>query len=388
MPRPKLEEQNGKSENTFDLMSHDSTHVRLVLEAENQSKMARSKAMDMLQKYSKELPKDSGCDKENDISNSNPDNSEERDDICPAGQYSASPYINCMNQFTNNDEQEEEQQQQEQHQQEQQGESNIRLEEQEQQRDDIFNDNFQELTERDLEQIARCLIPLSPKGLKKHKAKQVSGRFEFKRINTGGLSIVKCFQKQTIMSPEDLPSNKKSEGGSVQSQKTKQKDFTPKKGKRGGLRRRFSFSSKSKAGKDADSGIFTDDALLHEENKDTKESLSPIKQGLNKKIKAGDLPPKPTPRPKPTRKMSIGAPSSRATASDVDYEEVISVESDMSDLSDVSVSDKVKQRGPVVLTEAMLETAVIPDSICLKKNIKLTKMASLRRKLSFSKGKI
>jgi len=60
----------------------------------------------------------------------------------------------------------------------------------------------------------------------------------------------------------------------------------------------------------------------------------------------------------------------------------------MSDLSDVSVSDKVKQRGPVVLTEAMLETAVIPDSICLKKNIKLTKMASLRRKLSFSKGKI
>ena len=378
MPRPRFEEQTNKSENTFDILSHDSTHVRLVMEAEKQSNIARSKAVDMLRKYSKQLPKDlvkKETEKENYIKD--PENPEERDDVYP-GQYSASPYINCRNQFTNDEQEEEE-------------ECNDRSEEQ--QRDDIFNENVQDLTEQDLEQIARCLLPFSPKGLKKHKAKQVAGRFEFKRINTGTLSIVKSFRKQEIMAPEDLPSPKKADdGGSIQTQKMKHTDFSPKKGKRGGLRRRFSFSSRSKAGKDVDSGIFTDDALLHgaeeEENQDKNVSLSPTKQGLNRKPKAGDLPPKPSPRPKPKRKMSIGAPSSRATASDVDYEEVISVESNMSDLSEVSISDKVKLRGPVVLTQAMLDTAVIPDSICLKKNIKLTKMASLRRKLSFSKGKI
>ena len=312
--------------------------------------------MDILQKYSNQMGE-----------------VENRDDTYP-GQYSASPYINCRNQYENDNENNDDGQ-----------ESNDGS--QKQQRHGIFDENF-DLTEEDLEQIARCLLPLSPKGLKKNKAKQVSGRFEFKRINTGAVSVVKSHQKLDVMSPEDLPSPKEREGAAKHG---KQKDFSPKKGKRGGLRRRFSFSSnRSKSGKDVDSGIHTDDALFHGYEEQEQKQKSPTKQGLDKKIKAGDLPPKPSPRSKPKRELSesVGAPSSRATASDVDHEEVISVESDMSDLSEMSIAEKAKERGPIVLTEAMLKTAVIPDTICLKKNVKLTKMEALRRKLSFSKGKI
>lgn len=319
--------------------------------------------MEILQKYSNQMAE-----------------TETRDDTYP-GQYSASPYINCRNQYQNDNDNANENVAADHDGQESNDGSQL------QQRHGIFDQNFDELTEEDLEQIARCLLPLSPKGLKKNKAKQVSGRFEFKRINTGAVSVVKSHQKLDVMSPEDLPVPKEREGAQKNG---KQRDFSPKTGKRGGLRRRFSFSSnRSKAGgKDMDSGIHTDDALFHG---DGEQEMSPTKQGLNnKKVKAGDLPPKPSPRPKPKRELSdsVGAPSSRATASDIDHEEVISVESDMSDLSEMSISEKAKERGPIVLTQAMLNTAVIPDTICLKKNVKLTKLESLRRKLSFSKGKI
>ena len=354
MPRPRFDEHE-TSEQTLDLFSHDSTHVHLVIEAEKQSTIAREKAMEILQKYSNQMAE-----------------TETRDDTYP-GQYSASPYINCRNQYENDPADDDGQE----------SKDGSQL----QQRHGIFDHDFDELTEEDLEQIARCLLPLSPKGLKKNKAKQVSGRFEFKRINTGAVSVVKSHQKVDVMSPEDLSVLREREGAPKNG---KQRDFSPKKGKRGGLRRRFSFSSRSKAGKDVDSGIYTDDALFHGDGEQEEKQMSPTKKGLNKKANAGDLPPKPSPRPKPKRELSesVGAPSSRATASDADHEEVISVESDLSDLSEMSISEKARDRGPIVLTEAMLKTAVIPDTICLKKKVKLTKLEVLRRKLSFSKGKI
>ena len=360
MPRPRLDEHE-TSEQTLDLFSHDSTHVHLVIEAEKQSTIAREKAMEILQKYSNQMAE-----------------TETRDDTYP-GQYSASPYINCRNQYVNDNDNENDAADDD----GQKSNDGSQL----QQRHGIFDHDFDELTEEDLEQIARCLLPLCPKALRKNKAKQVSGRFEFKRIITGAVSVVKSHQKLDIMSPEDLSVMKEREGAPKNG---KQRDFSPKKGKRGGLRRRFSFSSRSKAGKDVDSGIYTDDALFHGDGGQEEKQMPPTKKGLNKKAKAGDLPPKPSPRPKPKRALSesVGAPSSRATASDADHEEVISVESDLSDLSETSISEKARERGPIVLTEAMLQTAVIPDMICLKKKVKLTKLEVLRRKLSFSKGKI
>jgi hypothetical protein len=389
MPRPRFDEEYSKSEQTLDLFSHDSTHVRLVLEAEKQSNLARSKAMDILQKYSKDYGIDNDDDeKHRDMEN--PSGYEERDeqDLVIDDQNMDSPYIQTRSQFIDINGQDSPQDLDAQ---------SFAGSEGEQVKNDVFDEKCDELTEEDLEHIAYCLLPLSPKGLRKNKAKHISGRFEFRRINSGSVSVVKSHQTLSIMSPEEL---KKQQGGLEVGKKTIKtrkdpNDFSPKKGKPGGLRRRFSFSSRSRASRDFDSGIHTDDACLHGtdddvNNKERKQPHStPLHSSpLHKEVKKGDLPPKPTPKPKPVRKMSLGAPSSRATASDVDYDEVISAITNMSDISEVSIAEKAKERGPIVLTEAMLKTAIIPETICLKTKVKLTKIEVLKRKFSFGKGKI
>lgn len=391
MPRPRFDEEFNKSEQTLDVFSHDSTHVRLVLEAERQSNLARSKAMDILQKYSKDYGMDNNDDNNLQTELDNAYSDEDRDDRnLGIDQNPESPYVQTRSQFIDMNGQDTPQDLDVQ---------SLAGSEGEQLKNDVFDEKCDELTEEDLEHIAHCLLPLSPKGIKKNKAKQVSGRFEFRKINSGSVSVVKSHQKLSIMSPDDL---KKQQGESAIDKnaiKTRkdQNDFSPKKGKPGGLRRKFSFSSRSRASKDVDSGIHTDDACLHGTATDDESNIKDRKQShstqihsspLQKEVKEGDLPPKPTPKPKPVRKMSMGAPSSRATASDVDYDEVISAITNMSDISEVSIAEKAKERGPVVLTEAMLKTAVIPETICLKTKVKLTRIEVLKRKFSFGKGKI
>mmetsp|Transcript_12249 Transcript_12249/g.22960 ORF Transcript_12249/g.22960 Transcript_12249/m.22960 type:complete len:394 (+) Transcript_12249:300-1481(+) len=393
MPRPRFDEEFNKSEQTLDVFSHDSTHVRLVLEAEKQSNLARSKAMDILQKYSKDYGIDDIDDKQQHQQQSELENSpsdEDRDDRdLMIDLTMESPYIQSRSQFMDMNRQEDTPQDLD--------VQSCTASEGEQQKNDVFDEKCEELTQEDLEHIAHCLMPLSPKGLKRNKAKQISGRFEFRRINSGSVSVVKSHRALSIMSPEDF---KKQQGGSTAVKntiKTREdpNEFVPKKGKPGSLRRRFSFSSRSRASKDVDSGIHTDDACLQgtDDESNKKERKQPHStqvhsNPLQKQVKEGDLPPKPSPKIKPVRRMSMGAPSSRATASDIDYDEVISVVTDMSDISEVSIAEKAKDRGPVVLTEAMLKTAIIPETICLKTQVKLTRIEALKRKFSFSKGKI
>jgi len=359
------------SEQTFDVFSHDSTHVNLVMEAEKESNIARLNAMDILQKYSKDIADDDDDDDKT--------TKEERDERqLTINRYSASPYIDCRNQYRENTDVE-----------------NNSADEQSKASSktpppSVF-DEWDAPTEQDIEQLVKHLLPLSPKGWKKNKAKQISGRFEFKQINSV-LSVVKSHNELSIKSPDS-----QSQGGgdgSVSVGKMK-----VKKGKKGGMRRRFSFSSRSKAGgRDVDSGIHTDDAYLQDVHivKDITPPEQPGNPGNSqphKTVKKGDLPPKPVTTPKAKQRnlsLSLASPSSQGSASDIDGDEVISVASNLSDLSLISVSEKARLRGPIVLTTAMLQTmenAVIPDMICLKHSVKLSKMAILKRKLSFgSKG--
>jgi hypothetical protein len=381
MPKPRFghEMEMGKSDQTLDVMSHDSTHVRLVIEAEKQSNIARSKALDILNKYSKDLGNDDECNDDDDDNNDH-DNDEKkdegRDDKQETIESYSSPYNEVRNQYIDNNDKEE-----------------IPCDDEcdtTSEKDSVFDNKFDDITDEDLEHIARCLIPLSPKGLKKNRAKNISGRFEFKRINNGALAVVKSHKELHIMKEDEI---------SKQAEKSNQSK-PEKRGRKFGLKRRKSIRrarSRSRASRDFDSGIHTDDACLHDDQtvKDSSKLQMKAKasqKALNKKVKDGDLPPKPTPKPKekPKRDRSVGAPSSRATASDIDSEEVISVVSfsSMSSMSEMSVAEKMKERGPIVLTQAMMDTAVIPDMICLKKNVKLTKIQVLKRKLSFSKGKI
>lgn len=374
MPKPRFDREmdSGKSEMTLDVFSHDSTHVRLVIEAEKQSNIARTKALEILNKYSKDFD-DENVDKEN---GKNED--EGRDDGQGVSKSQTSPYTEARNQYIDISNKE------------------VPCDDEDDcgdasQKDGVFDEKFEDLSEEDLEHIARCLKPLSPKGLKKKKNKNISGRFEFKRINNGALAVVKSHDELKIMKSSDaskLPGENENEAKEE------------RRGRRFSLKHRKASRrarSRSRASRDFDSGIHTDDACLQNMDEQTVKDSSKLKMNvkpsqpvLNKEIKKGDLPPKPNVKPKEKIKRdgSVEAPSSRATVSDADIEEIISVVSSMSSLSEKSVAEKMKERGPIVLTQAMLETAVIPDMICLKKNVKLTKMQVLKRKLSFSKGKI
>lgn len=398
MPKPRFGEDKAKSEQPLDLFSHDSTHVQLVIEAEKQSNLARLKAMDILSKYSRDVQdetkdvedtkdakdvkdtRDMNDTRDKIENNDNEEATEEERDDDERDITTSSSYYEVRNQYMNDKEE-------------------IPCDDDyvKSQKDDIFNNKFGELTDEDIEHIARCIVPLSPKGLKRNKVKNVSGRFEFKRINTGTVSVVKSHEKLTIISKEELS---KAAGKAIESKNKSTQRGRKKKGLvsriagRSRSRSRSRMRSRSR-NRDMDSGIMTDDACLQNVDEQTVQNNArlqprqekPVK--LNKEVKRGDLPPKPMPKPNPIkRERSFGAPSSRATASDEDYEEVISVESSMSPLSEVSVAEKMKQRGPIVLTQGMLDTAVIPEMICLKTYVKLTKIQKLKRKLSFSKGRI
>ena len=381
MIRPTLEVNKQSSD--IDLFSHDSTHVRLVIEAEKQSDLARTKAREILQKYSKDYNEDG------EKKNEEPGMQENRDDGFQSTieKYSQSPYIHCMDQYSPEEDEEAKRDENE----------------------GVFDKGgLEDLTDDDVAQIARCLQPLSPKGLRRNKAKKVSGQFEFKRINNGAISVVKSNRKlEIITNPDDILEHAEAFAAAKKNTKKKKGGFSPKKGKKGGLKRRFSFSSRSRGGA-TDSGVFTDDACLKMSSSQSqteayinsmndnspKTAAVAVVNPLKKEVKNGDLPPIPTKKKPAVRRLSIVAPSSVATASDgdVDGEEIISVVSNISEISEVSVAEKYKNRGPVVLTKAMLEQAVIPDTICLKYRKKQTKMQSLglkmKRKLSFGKRQI
>lgn len=375
------QELMGKSDPSLDVLSHDSTHVRLVMEAEKQSSIARYNASEILSKYSKDKSVDE------------PDKNEEgRDDDVDDKQEEPlepqiSEYMEYRNEYIDNNKEK------------QDVTANNNNDETSSKKESVFDEQFEEITDEDLEHIAKCIMPLSPKGLKKGKKKKMSGRFEFMRINNGALTVVKSHRKMNIKSTGDISEEKKEEK-ELESEKSAEPE---KRGRLFSMKSRRSSRrsrSRSRASRDFDSGIHTDDACLQnldeqsvKEKSKLKMKAKPTQSAYNKEVKQGDLPPKPSmPKPKVSPKSdddkSVISTSSKATASDYDFEEVISVETGMSSLSEMSVSEKMKKRGPIVLTESMIDNAVIPDMICLKMNVKLTKIQVLKRKMSFSKGKI
>ena len=382
------------SQQTLDLFSHDSTHVRLVMEAERQSDLARERATSILQKYSKDADNDKGNAQQNQAT-------ESRDEINQHTQYN--PYNNSRLEDHANIEEENNNGKYDvidsflQHEKERRNEEDnddASQEPEETAQNEMF-EMMQDTSPVDMAHIAHCLLPLSPKGAPKNKAKRISGQFEFKRINGGALTVVKSasedgshysFQSQHSKSSRRSKKSTSSKGS--------------RKSKRKGFIRRLSFGSRSKC------SMNTEDALIgasrsvservtkQEKNdidndaKTAKGPLTGTKTTPEKEKRAGDLPPKPRP---PTRRVNSVAPSSKAEASDAGEEEVISVVSDISDLSLESVAQKARNRlknGPIVLNEAMLSEARIPETICLKKQMKLTKIEKIKRKISFRKGNI
>lgn len=384
------------SQQTLELFSHDSTHVRLVMEAERQSDLARERATSILQKYSKDADNDKGNAQQKQAT-------ESRDEINHHAQYN--PYSNSR--FEDNDYVEEEnnngkydvidsflQHEKERRSEEDNDDDGASQEQEETAQNEMF-EMMQDTSPVDMAHIAHCLLPLSPKGAPKNKAKRISGQFEFKRINGGALTVVKTagedgshhsFQSQLS----------KSSRGSKKSMSSK----SSKKSKRGGFRRRFSFGSRSKCSMNTEDALIgasrsVSERVTKQEKNNTdanaKTGVGPstdTKTTPEKEKRTGDLPPKPRP-PKP--RVNSVAPSSKAEASDAGEEEVISVVSDISELSLESVAQKARNRlktGPIVLNEAMLSEARIPETICLKKQMKLTKIEKIKRKISFRKGNI
>ena len=318
------------SENNLDLFSHDSTHVRLVIEAERQTSLAREKAASILQKLSIDITdngqkvgasqepedkRDESNIKDGERQAPNLDNLRIQADI-----------DNNSNASQNN------------------GNNNSKVFEQ-----------MEAPSQNDIDHLKQCILPLSPSA--GHK-KRISGQFEFKRMNSV-LTVVKSFDEESKKSY--------SSAGSSKSKSSRTSRW---------LRRKDSKCSEDSLNSFNDSNALTDDAWMMELcDKETKKMK---KKKLKKMKKAGDLPPR--------SKRRSYAGSTGAMASDVDKDEVISVESNMSELSFESVTRKIRDSSPLVVTDASLE-ARIPNSISLKTQIKLSKLAKLKRRLSFNRTK-
>ncbi len=379
-----LEAQGRQESNqTLDVFSHDSTHVRLVMEAERQSNLARKRATSILQKYSKD-EKDDAQENVDDDRNETPDmdrhtynpydanrNDGTMHNHIPVKFDVIDNYLNINNGSGDEDD----------------GES------QEQKSQNQMFEQFEETTPADMEHISRCLLPLSPKGAPKNKAKRISGQFEFKRINSV-LTVVKSADEDGTHHSFQSQ-NSKTSMGSKMSRGSRSSNGTKKSSGKRRLRRVFSFGSRSKGS--VNTGINTDDAMITA-SRSTSERItkaekteaattSKVLPKVEKEKRQGDLPPKPKP---PARRNNSIAPSSKAEASDAGEEEVISVVSELSELSLESVTQQARDRlkkGPIVLSEAMLGEVRIPESICLKKQVKMTKMQQMKRNFSFRKGK-
>ncbi len=330
-------------ESNLDLFSHDSTHVRLVIEAERQTSLAREKAASILQKISvdaddskrerqtsgetaaavRDVEKDERDD-EADNNNNEPnfDNLRIQADLDHVHRDDSS--------FTK--------------------EGRVT--------DSKVFEQFEGTTKDDIEHLKRCIQPLSPSA--KHK-KRISGKFEFKRMNSV-LTVVKSM---------DEDSNQ-SYSGSVGSKKSKSSKSSKKS--RVTIKSKGSFGSKKTLNSFTQSNALTDDAWVQEL------AVKETKKMKKKKKKAGDLPPRSSHRRSYAGSMGVAA-------SEADREDIISVISNLSELSNESITHKARDNSPLVVTDVSQLQPRIPDTICLKTQQKMTRMALLKRKLSFNRGK-
>lgn len=366
-------EFNDSNVTGLDIFSHDSTHVHRVIEAERHTDAARKRAVSILQKLSMEVVEhdkeaasilqqlsidvaEQGNQKETHIFknvheyNDNVGHEDCRDDTKSIKNSGEANFDN-IRRHVDIDES-----------------SNPSVN-----KGNTHNKVFEKLetpSENDIEHLKRCILPLSPNA--RHK-KRISGQFEFKRINSV-LTVVRSFDSDS----------KQSYGSSAAVS-------TPSKTAKSSrswmlLRRRGSKQSNKGSGRSLnsfnDSNALTDDVWMQEiDNKESKHG----KNVKKKEKKAGDLPPKPKRR---YTSGSMGAVASDVDRGDVYREDVISVFSHLSDLSLESVGHKARSNSPMVVTDASLNRETrIPDVLLLKTQPKFSRMAKLKRKLSFNKGK-
>ena len=352
------------NEGCLDLLSHDSTHLRLVIEAERQTSLARSRVASSLQNLSKEV-------KEHD---------KEAATILKQMSMDVAENTNCVgNESKPQNEPPEKRDDNSVKDVEEQNFDGLRI------LPDINleidnssnpsvnkdgNDNkvFERMempSENDIEHLKQCILPLSPSGAHSSKGKhRISGQFEFKKMNNV-LMVVRSIDEDS----------KQSYTSSVDSTKSK----TSKSSRsRSWFRRRGSGASKNGAHKSLHSfsfsNAFTDDAWL-------QETYDKVAKKSTKEKKSGDLPPR-------AKKKIYDLGSTGAAASDIDREDVVSVVSCLSDLSLESITHKArKNTSMIVVTDSTLREIRIPDILCLKKRVKPSKLTKLKRKLSFNRGK-
>ena len=353
------------SESNLDLFSHDSTHVRLVIEAERQSSLAREKAASILMKLSMEVEvggasqvetnnkvvKDTTASTDEtdevDVEDEKEPKEEQRDDNGIDGDNVESNFDNLRIDADPDID-----------------ESSNPSKNEENNKNYVF-ELMAAPSEDDIEHLKQCIMPLSPSGFRK-SSKPISGQFEFKRMNSV-LTVVKSFDDDSMKSfGSSTAASKKSK-----SSKSSRFSWRSRKGKH---------STRSNANSFTDSNALTDEAFMMEVY---EEEVRNMRKKKIKVRKTGDLPPR-TKRRSNTFVGSIGG-----NASDADREDVISVVSNMSELSLESISHRmVRDISPLVVVtdESQLQTR-IPETICLKSQVKLSKLGKIRRKLSFGRGK-
>lgn len=351
--RRKSNDSYNYNESNLDLFSHDSTHVRLVIEAEKQTILARERASQILQKLSMEvgehdkeaalilsklsmevaLPEKDSSDSDHDR---NINESAEARDESNYNDYKGVNFDNIRMPVDNDD-------------------SSSPSANKSNNDTKVF-ELMDTPSEDDIAHLKQCILPLSPSGAPKgKKGNRISGQFEFKRMNSV-LTVVKSFEDSSVDSAKSKTS--RSSRFSLRRKGSMRSNRTSKS--------LYSFN---------ESNALTDDAFLQDIYNDE------IKKQKKKEKRSGDLPPR-------LRKRSIIG-SMGSVAGDAEKEDVISVVSNLSELSLESIGFKVKKNnnGPIVVTEESLRPPRIPDVLCLKTQIKLSRMTKIKRKLSFNRGK-
>ncbi len=363
------------SDSNMDILSHDSTHVQLVIEAERQTSLARERAASILMKLSMEVETGGAAKIEDSCSDDDSDKNENDDhetDAIDKGmnehsveQRDDGNSLDVVENIESNLD-------------------NLRIAaasanpaessnpSQSENRASTHQGVFEVMetpSSEDIEHLKQCIIPLSPSAVVGgKKSKRISGQFEFKRMNSV-LTVVKSFDDQSKFSYNSSGSSKRS-----MSSKSRSRSFWRKKGSK--------HSDSSTNSIFNESNALTDDAFMLEIYEEEARNL---KKKNRKKKKAGDLPPR-TRR----RSSSFITGSTGACPSDAGGEDVISVVSNMSELSLESVNAKMVRNTSaslIIVTDESQRQGRIPETICLKSHEKLSKFGKLRRKLSLNRGK-
>lgn len=352
---------SSQNESSLDLPSQDSTHLRLVIEAERQTSLARSIVASRLQILSKEV--------------------KEHDKQAATILQQMSMNVTENSKYAGGEPQNEPEDQRDENCSKniiQQNFDDLRIQRDVgMEMDDYSNpsvnktSNETKLFEKmempsddEIKHLKKCIQPLSPSGAYSGKCKnRISGQFEFKKMNNV-LMVVRSID-------DDSKQSYVSSGGSTKSKASKSS--------RSWFRRRGSDRSQSGAIKSlnsfSSSNAFTDDAWMQQSREKELSKSTKLK-------KVGDLP------PRMMKKKIYDLGSTGAAASDIDREDVVSVVSSLSELSLESITHKArKNTSMVVVTDATRREMRIPDVLCLKKEVKLSKLTKLKRKLSFNRGK-